>query len=127
VTEAAAPLETVVLTEEEVVTRGGPATISWLVPQHDGYVRPQRHPSARAEQLERGSGVVWRTRITLELPRGAELTRIVVRPGRERRSALEHLTGGGRGPGRTTLRLRFRVGKGGALVEVPAPPPQRPK
>jgi hypothetical protein len=117
----------VVLIEEEVVTRGGAATSTWIVPQNDGFVRPQRHPTARAEQLERGTGVVWRTRITLELPRGAELTRIVVRPGERRRSALEHLTGGRRGSGQTTLRLRFRVGPGGALVEVPAPLPERPK
>lgn len=118
-TDAGAKLETVVLTEEEVVLRGGAATIAWLVPQADGFVRPQRHPSARVEQLERGAGVVWRTRITLELPRGAELTRIAVRPAERRRSALEHLTGGARGPGRTTTRTRFLVGPGGALVEAP--------
>jgi hypothetical protein len=123
VTEPAGPLETVVLTEEEVVLRGGAATVTWLVPHHDGIVRPQRHPSARAEQLQRGTGIVWRTQITLELPRGAELTRIVVRPSVERRSALEHLTGGARGPGRTTRRTRFRVAAGGALVEVA---PERP-
>jgi len=119
VTEPLGPLETVVLIEEEVVMRGGAATIAWLVPQQDGFVRPQRHPSARVEQLERGTGVVWRTRITLELARGAELTRTVVRPLERRRSALEHLTGGARGPGRTTTRTRFRVGPRGALLEAP--------
>ena len=126
-TDAQVPLETVVLTEEEVVLRGGAATIAWLVPQADGFVRPQRHPSARAEQLERGAGVVWRTQITLTLPRGAEVTRIVVRPSERRRSALEHLTGGTRGPGRTTTRTRFRIGPGGVLVEAPvvARPPQK--
>ena len=115
------PLEVVVLTEEEVVLRGGASTTTWLVPYHDGTLRPQRHPTAHAEQLERGTGVVWRTRIELRLPRGALLTRVHSRPSERRRSALEHLTSGASGTARNTTRTRFRVGPGGALLEEPAP------
>ena len=115
------PLEVVVLTEEEVVQRGGASTTTWLVPYHDGTLRPQRHPGARAEQLERGTGVVWRTRIELSLPRGALLTRVHSRPSERRRSALEHLTSGSSGTAQSTTRTRFRVGPGGKLVEEPPP------
>jgi hypothetical protein len=124
---APAPTETVVITEEEVVLRGGAGTTTWLVPYHDGTVRPQRHPSANAEQLERGSGVVWRTRITLMLERGAVLTRVHTRPSERRRSALEHLTSGASAPQRATTRTRFRVAARGELVEISTAKPDRTK
>jgi hypothetical protein len=111
------PPEVVVLTEEEVVLRGGSGTTTWLVPHNDGTLRPQRHPSARMEQLERRAGVVWRTRIELTLPRGSVLTRIHRRPSNERRSALAHLTSGATGSAQKTTRTRFRVGVGGKLEE----------
>lgn len=112
------PLEVVVLTEEEVVLRGGSGTTTWLVPYHDGTLRPQRHPRAKVEQLQRGPGVVWRTRIELTLPRGSELTRVHSRPSEERRSALAHLTSGAKGSTQKTTRTRFRVGVGGKLEET---------
>ena len=124
---APAPSETVVVIEEEVVLRGGPGTTTWLVPHHDGTVRPQRHPSASIEQLERGTGIVWRTRITLKLERGAVLTRVHTRPSERRRSALEHLTSGASAPQRATKRTRFRVAARGELVEVPVVTPDRTK
>lgn len=112
------PLEVVVLTEEEVVLRGGSGTTTWLVPYHDGTLRPQRHPHAQIEQLERGAGVVWRTRIELPLPRGSVLTRVHSRPSDERRSALAHLTSGASGRAHKMTRTRFRVGAGGKLEEM---------
>lgn len=124
---APAPSETVVVIEEEVVLRGGPGTTTWLVPHNDGTVRPQRHPSASIEQLERGTGIVWRTRITLKLERGAVLTRVHTRPSERRRSALEHLTSGASAPQRATKRTRFRVAARGELVEVPVATPDRTK
>jgi hypothetical protein len=124
---APGPIETVVVIEEEVVLRGGAGTTTWLVPHHDGTVRPQRHPSANIEQLERGTGVVWRTRITLKLERGAELTRVHTRPSGLRRSALEHLTSGASAPQRATTRTRYRVGARGELIEVPPVKPDRTK
>ncbi|HEX5099973.1 MAG TPA: hypothetical protein VFV94_10755 [Polyangiaceae bacterium] len=124
---APAPSEVVVVTEEEVVLRGGAGTTTWLVPHHDGTVRPLRHPSATSEQLQRGAGVVWRTRITLRLERGAVLTRVHSRPSERRRSALEHLTSGASAPHRSTTRTRFRVAAGGELVELPAVKPERTK
>ncbi|HWP05024.1 MAG TPA: hypothetical protein VNN72_04750 [Polyangiaceae bacterium] len=124
---APAPSEVVVVIEEEVVLRGGAGTTTWLVPHNDGTVRPQRHPSASSEQLDRGAGIVWRTRITLRLERGAVLTRVHTRPSARRRSALEHLTSGASAPQRATTRTRFRVAAGGKLVEVPPTKPERTK
>jgi hypothetical protein len=111
-----APLEHVTLAEEEVVLSGGAGTVRWFVRYHDGWVRAQSHPSAQSERLERGSGVVWRTRVTLELPRGSELVRVETRPAPRKQSALEHLTGGARGAARRTLRRAYRVGVRGELV-----------
>jgi len=111
------PAEVVVLTEEEVVLRGGSGTTTWLVPHNDGTLRPQRHPTARVELLDRGAGIVWRTRIELTLPRGSVVTRIHTRPSDDRRSALAHLTSGATGSAKKTTRTRFRVGIGGKLEE----------
>jgi hypothetical protein len=119
-----APLERVAIVEEEVVMPGGAAIVSWLVRYHDGWVRAQSHPSASSERLERGSGVVWRTRVTLELPRGTELVRVETRPAAGQKSALDHLTGGARGAPRKTLRRAYRVGAGGELAFVKAPVPK---
>jgi len=110
------PLERVAVIEEEVVMPGGASLVSWLVRHHDGWVRASSHPSAASERLERGSGVVWRTRVTLELPRGGELVRVESRPAARQKSALEHLTGSARGAARKTLRRVYRVAAGGMLV-----------
>ena len=112
----AAPLEHVAVIEEEVVMSGGACTVSWFVRLHDGWVRAQSHPSAKGERLERGSGVVWRTRVTLELARGSELVRVEARPAPRHKSALDHLTSGARGASRKTLRRLYRVGPNGELL-----------
>ncbi|HEY3496932.1 MAG TPA: hypothetical protein VGK73_19670 [Polyangiaceae bacterium] len=109
------PLERVELVEEEYVASRGSAEITWRVQKNDGWVRPAGVPGARSERLERGAGVVWRTRIELELPRGTRLLRVESRPDARPASTLAHLTGGGRGSRRRTLRVEYRVGAGGAL------------
>lgn len=110
------PPEHVVLVEEEVVMAGGAGIVSWLVQHHDGWVRAPSHPSASVERLERGSGVVWRNRVTLELPRGSTVVRVEARPALRAKTALEHLTSSARGASRKTLRREYRVGAGGKLV-----------
>ena len=97
---------------------GGTSTVNWLVRLNDGWVRAQSHPSARSERLERGSGIVWRTRVNLELPRGTALRRLERRPASNTKSALEHLTGGARGAKRRTLERSYFVAAGGAVVPV---------
>jgi hypothetical protein len=118
---APGPLEVVVLTEEEVIVANGPASVRWIVPYNDGSLRAQRHPTAKAEQLPRGSGIVWRTRITLELPRGAIILRVREQPQKRGRSALDYLTSGAEGGAHDVTRTRFRVGAGGELIEEPRP------
>jgi hypothetical protein len=119
VTAPAAPSEQVELIEEESVAPGGAVTVTWLVRHNDGWVRAPSHPAARSEPLERGTRVVWRKRVTLTLPRGNALVRVETRPAPNRRTALEHLTGGPRGPSRSTFRRSYVVGPGGALVPAP--------
>lgn len=116
----AAPIEHVELVEEEVVRPGGTSTVNWLVRWNDGWLRAQTHPSARSERLERGSGIVWRTRVLLELPRGTALRRVENRPVANAKSALEHLTGGPRGAKRRTVERSYFVAGGGAIVPVAA-------
>jgi hypothetical protein len=119
VTRESSPIEHVELVEEEVVRPGGASTVTWLVRHNDGWVRAPKHPSARSEPLERGSGIVWRLRVTLALPRGQALTRVESRPASTQRSALEHLTGGTRGAARRTSRRAYLVGPGGEVLRKP--------
>lgn len=119
-----ARLEQVALIEEEVVMPGGASKVSWFVRHHDGWVRARSHPSAKSERLERGSGVVWRTRVTLELARGSEVVRVEARPAPRQKSALEHLTSGARGAAQKTLRRLYLVGPNGELVAEKEPRPK---
>ncbi len=116
-------LETVALLEEEVVLAGGPGIVNWLVRYNDGWVRAGSHPTASSEKLDRGSGVVWRTRITLKLVRGTPLMRLEVRPDNRPKTALEHLESGSRGARRAKKVRHFLVGERGELVLATADPP----
>jgi len=119
---SSAPLERVAVVEEEVVLPGGAGTVSWLVRHHDGWVRASSHPSAAVERLERGSGVVWRTRVTLELARGSSLVRVETRPAPRPKNALAHLTSPSRGVARKTVRRAYVVGARGELVPAKTEP-----
>ena len=113
------PSERVELVEEESVAPGGAVMVTWLVQHNDGWVRARSHPAARSEPLERGSRVVWRTRVTLSLPRGTGLERVECRPAPNQRTALDYLTGSARGASRRTTRRSYVVGPGGALLPAP--------
>ena len=110
------PSERVELVEEESVAPGGAVMVTWLVQYNDGWVRARSHPAAQSEPLERGSRVVWRTRVTLSLPRGTALERVESRPAPNERTALDYLTGSARGASRRTTRRSYVVGPGGALL-----------
>lgn len=114
----------VTLTEEEVVVAGKAVTVTWQVRHNDGWVRAPGYPGARVEKLERGTGTVWRTRVTLELARGTRLCRVEVRPEPRTKSALEHLTSSARGAGRRQSVRRYVVGANGELVLEPASEPK---
>ena len=119
-TEPAAPrpLETVALIEEEVVHAGGPGVVTWLVQHNDGWVRAGSHPAASSERLDRGSGVVWRTRITLQLARGTALQRLEIRPDKRPKTALQHLESGSRGAPRAKRVRNYTVAARGELTLV---------
>jgi len=116
VTAPLGPSERVELVEEESVAPGGAVMVTWLVRHNDGWVRAGSYPAAQSESLERGSRVVWRRRVTLELPRGTALERVESRPAPNQRTALDYLTGSARGASRRTSRRSYVVGPGGALL-----------
>jgi hypothetical protein len=112
---AAPSLEKVTLVEEEHVGARGSTEVSWRVRRNDAWVRPGTLPGARTEKLDRGSGIVWRARIEVELPLGARLVRIETSPDPRPLSTLGHLTRGSSRARKRTVRTEYRVGPGGAL------------
>jgi hypothetical protein len=109
------PLERLTLIEEELAGARGSSEITWRVAKNDGWQRPSSVPGARVERLDRGAGVVWRTRIELELPRGTRVLRVETRPDPSQKSTLAHLTQASRGARKQTRRSEYRVGPRGVL------------
>ncbi len=108
-----APVE---LFEEEFVVARGTAQVHWFVRLNDGWVHCASYDGARATQLDTGAGVVYRTRVDLDLALGTELMRVESRPERpQRRSAVEHLLQPRTSQPRKTVRRYFVVARGGRL------------
>jgi hypothetical protein len=112
-------LERVVLLEEEAVVRGRTRTVVFRVRVNDGWMRASRHETARREQLSRGPGIVFRTRIELSLPPGAVVERTDTEQLPDAGSALDHLVSGRRGPRTRVTRTRLTVEQGGELRPEP--------
>ena len=110
-----APHELVVLVDEEFVGERGSVKVSWLVAHNDGFVPAAQSPGARSKRLDAGPGVVWRSRIEIELERGTVVVRVESRPGVVRGSTLEHLTGSAKSKRARVVRTRFVVGPRGTL------------
>jgi hypothetical protein len=104
-----------VIDEACVVARGNVERV-WFVELRDGWIRAKTFPSANSEFLSRGAGVIFRQRIRLQLPQGTLLERRESRPIPSVRTTLEHLTAAARTPARRHTRVRYRVGRGGALI-----------
>jgi hypothetical protein len=115
----AARAERIALVEEEVVVRGRTRRVSFRVRVNDGWVPARRHATALAEQLSRGPGTVFRTRITLLLPPGTLVERTDAEQLPESRSALEHLVAARKGTRGRTTRTRLVVQRGGELHPEP--------
>lgn len=109
------PLERVELVEEEYVAARGTAVVRWFVRKNDGWVRAGTLPGARSERLESGAGIVWRTRVELELARDTRLLRVEARPDPRPQSTLSHLMRARPGKTARTLRAEYRVGVRGSL------------
>lgn len=107
--------ELVVLVDEELVAERGSVKIVWLVQQNDGFVPASQSLGARSKRLDTGPGVVWRSRIEVELERGAAVMRVETRPSASRGSTLEHLTGNPKQRRPRVVRTRFVVGPRGEL------------
>ena len=112
------PRELVVLIDEELVGERGNVKIVWLVQHNDGFVPASQSEGARSERLDAGPGVVWRSRIELELERGSSVVRIESRPGSTRGTTLEHLTGRAKPKRPRVIRTRFVVEPRGRLAPV---------
>ena len=110
------PRERVVLFDEELVGERGSVKIVWLVEHNDGFVRASQSAGARSERLDARPGVVWRSRVEVELERGATVVRVETRPGATRGSTLDHLTGQAKQKRPRVVRTRFVVGPRGVLA-----------
>lgn len=121
------PLELVQveLFESETIVARGRKKTSFLLRFNDTWISAGEHPNAQVERLSAGPGTVWERRITVALPVGAAVCRVVSVPRPEpRRSALEYLTREHTGPRLLTRRTELQVGARGALVadaDKPAP------
>lgn len=111
-----APRVRVVLIDEELVAERGNKRIVWLVAQNDGFVAAALSAGARSERFDAGPGVVWRSRIELELERGSTVIRVETRPSAARGSTLAHLTGSAKQKRPRLVRTRFVVGPRGELI-----------
>jgi hypothetical protein len=110
-----APRELVVLVDEEFVGERGNVKVTWLIAHNDGFVPAAQSPGARSTRLDAGPGVVWRSRIEIELARGDVVVRVESRPRVVRGSTLEHLTGSAKSKRARVVRTRFVVGPRGTL------------
>jgi hypothetical protein len=109
------PRERVVLFDEELIGERGSVKIVWLVEHNDGFVPASQSAGARSERLDAGPGVVWRSRVEVELEQGAAVVRVETRPSAQRGSTLEHLTGRAKSRRPRVVRARFVVGPRGEL------------
>ncbi len=112
----AAPRELVVLIDEELVGERGSVKITWLVEHNDGLVPAAQSPGARSERLDAGPGVVWRSRVEVELELGAAVVRVETRPRAARGTTLEHLTGRAKAKRPGVVRTRYVVERRGRLA-----------
>ncbi len=119
---ASGPREIVSLIDEEFVSGRGNVKVVWLVAHNDGWKPASQSIGARSERLKTGPGIVWRSRIEIELTRGSRVMRVETRPGPSRGSTLEHLTGGAKTGRLRVVRTRFAVGPRGVLTPEPRPP-----
>jgi hypothetical protein len=112
-------LVTVELVDEEYVAPRGTAEVHWFVRVNDAWLHAARFPGAREERLDPGPGVVYRTRMLLEVHAGTRLLRVESKPGAPRRETiLEHLRRGPSLPPRRTLRRVYQVDSRGRLLGV---------
>ena len=113
---ASGPREIVFLVDEEFVGERGSVKVVWLVEHNDGWIAAATSVGARSERLQAGPGVVWRSRVELELARGSHVMRVETRPNARRGTTLDHLTGGAKSPRPRVKRSRFAVGPRGVLT-----------
>jgi len=122
----APPLESVELIESEVVAGRGRKQVHYLVRFADSWMAASKHPDARVESLDPGPGTVWERRVELELPRGAQVRRIVSTPLPDPDAdPLAYLTHAAPKARRRTDDTLLRVAARGRLVPDPGRAPDR--
>lgn len=112
-------LVTIELVDEEYVVARGTAEVHWFVRVNDAWQHAASCAGAREERLDPAPGVVYRTRVLLDVPQGTRLLRVESKPGAPRRETiLEHLRRGPSLPPRRTLRRVYEVDARGHLIGV---------
>lgn len=108
----------------EAIVSGGVQRVTWqvLCDKEEDWVPAATYAAAHVEDLDRTPRVVWRQRIHIPLPSGAELRRLESRPvPRTSRDPLSYLVGTRNNSKVRTVRVEFEVGAKGDLIRKPRP------
>ena len=117
------PTEVVEVTDEERIVARGTAHVTWFARVNDVWVHVSAWPGARSERLQAAAGMVWQSRVELDMPRGARLMRVESRPmPYAREDPLAYLTRGAPSKSRKVRRNYYVVGRLGELKSTPAQP-----
>jgi len=115
----AQPTVAVSFEESERITRSGSTTTTYLVLLDRVWQPLQRLATAAVQLAAPTPGVVWRRIITVSLPVGSEIERVVEVPKRElQANTSDILFGRNRGLKHERRRTRFIVQRGGKLLAV---------
>jgi hypothetical protein len=110
-------LESIELSDGEIVVTRGTRAITWWVKKGEGWVNARGWPGAKVEQLDAGPGTVWQCRLDLELPLGTLLMRVESHPAPAgRKEPLDYLEREIRRARRRVIRTYFKVGRRGKLL-----------
>ena len=116
-TDTVAPRELVCLVAHERIVAHGTERQTWLVQLDREWLSVPKYPGAQLESLQPGSGMVWQSQASLQLPRGNWVQRVRQRPRPvHHQDPLTYLNKETLSHGQHTARDYFRVGRRGALV-----------
>jgi hypothetical protein len=106
----------------EAVMRGGVRRVTWHVAEDDDWISATACPGAQVNKQDSSPGTVWRCRVVVQLPLGAELMRVESEPDRQKsEDPLAYFWSAPRVHRRLVRRSYFRVESGGRLLRLPQP------
>lgn len=107
----------------ESVMRGGVRRVTWHVANEDDWVSATACPGAHVDRQDNSPGTVWRSRVLVQLPPGAELMRVESEPDRQKSDdPLAYFWSAPRVHRRLVRRSYFRVDNAGRLSRIAQAP-----